>query len=109
MNLSNQIQLRKRALYSYCARSLRQQRNLSRKKNIFSAIFYFGILLLKNWLRLRRQFKLSMESCEPADEEELPNFSLGMEFLTPQKERKEKENKEQARPMSSRFAGLTML
>ena len=38
-----------------------------------------------------------------------PNFSLGMEFLTPQKERKEKENKEQARPMSSRFAGLTML
>ena len=37
-----------------------------------------------------------MESCEPADEEELPNFSLGKEFLTPQKERKEKENKEQA-------------
>ena len=37
-----------------------------------------------------------MESCEPADEEELPTFSLGMEFLTPQKERKEKENKEQA-------------
>ena len=30
-----------------------------------------------------------MESCEPADEEELPTFSLGMEFLTPQKERKE--------------------
>ena len=70
MNLSNQIQLRKRALHSYCARSLRQQRNLSLEK-IFSAIFYFGILLLKNWLRLRRQFKLSMESCEPADEEEL--------------------------------------
>ena len=37
-----------------------------------------------------------MESCVPADEEELPNFSLGKEFLTPQKERKEKENKEQA-------------
>ena len=31
-----------------------------------------------------------MESCEPADEEELPSFSLGMEFLTPQKERKKK-------------------
>ena len=45
-----------------------------------------------------------MESCEPADEEELPTFSLGMEFLTPQKERKEKENKEQARPVLSRFA-----
>ena len=84
-------------------------KEISREKKNFSAIFYFGILLLKNWLRLRRQFKLSMESCEPADEEELPNFSLGMEFLTPQKERKEKENKEQARPMSSRFAGLTML
>ena len=50
-----------------------------------------------------------MESCEPADEEELPNFYLGMEILTPQKERKEKENKEPARPVSSRFAGLTML
>ena len=45
-----------------------------------------------------------MKSCEPADEEELPTFSSGMEFLTPQKERKEKENKEQARPVSSRFA-----
>ena len=33
--------------------------------------------------------KLNMESCEPADEEELPTFSLGVEFLTPQKERKE--------------------
>ena len=33
-----------------------------------------------------------MESCEPADEEELPTFSLGIEFLTPQKERQEKEN-----------------
>ena len=63
--------------------------NKSLEKKIFSAIFYFGILLLKNWLRLRRQFKLNMESCEPADEEELPTFSLGMEFLTPQKERKE--------------------
>ena len=84
-------------------------KEISREKKNFSAIFYFGILLLKNWLRLRRQFKLSMESYEPADEEELPTFSLGMEFLTPQKERKEKENKEQARPMSSRFAGLTML
>ena len=46
------------------------------EKNIFSAIFYFGILLLKNWLRLWWQFfggkfKLNMESYEPADEEEL--------------------------------------
>ena len=45
-----------------------------------------------------------MESCRPTDEGELPTFSLGMEFLTPQKERKEKENKEQARPVLSRFA-----
>ena len=52
-----------------------------------------------------RQFKLNMESCEPADEEELPSFSLGMEFLTPQKERKKKkQNKKKARPVSSRFA-----
>ena len=54
--------------------------NKSLEKKIFSAIFYFGILLLKNCLTLRRQFKLNMESCEPADEEELPTFSLGVEF-----------------------------
>ena len=41
-----------------------------------------------------------MESCKPADEEELPTFSLGKEFL----KLKEEENKEQARPVSSRFA-----
>ena len=51
-----------------------------------------------------RQFKVNMESCEPADEEELPTFSLGMEFLTPQKERKEKENKEQHCWCLTRFA-----
>ena len=51
------------------------------------AILYFGILILKNWLGLLRQFKLDVESYEPADEEELSTFSLGMEFLTPPKER----------------------
>ena len=61
--------------------------NKSLEKKNLSTILYFGILLLKNWLRLWRQFKLSMESCEPADEEELPTFSLGIEFLTPTKER----------------------
>ena len=48
-----------------------------------------------------------MESCEPADEEELLTFSLGMEFLTSKKERKEKENKEQAWLVSSPFATLS--
>ena len=72
--MSNQIQLRERATL---------------EEKFFSAIFYFGILLLKNWLRPRRKFKLDMESCEPADEEELPAFFSGMEFWTPQKERKE--------------------
>ena len=60
--------------------------NKSLEKKNLSAILYFGILLLKNWLRLRRQFKLDVKSYEPADEEELPTFSLGMEFLTPRKE-----------------------
>ena len=63
----------------------RQQTNRSRKKN-FLRDFYFRILLLKNWLRLRRKFKLNMESCKPADEEELLTFSLGVEFLTLQVE-----------------------
>ena len=68
VNLSNQIQLRECASYSYCARWC-QQTNLSRKK--FLVIFYFGILLLNNWLRLRWQFELNMESCQQADEEEM--------------------------------------
>ena len=48
-----------------------------------------------------------MESCEPADEEELLTFSLGIEFLTSKKEQKEKENKEQAWLVSSPFATLS--
>ena len=48
-----------------------------------------------------------MESCEPADEEELLTFPLGMEFLTSKKEQKEKENKEQAWLVSSPFAILS--
>ena len=67
-------------------------KQIPREKN-FSGIFYFGILLLKNWLRLRRQFKLNMENFAPPDEEELPTFSSGMELLTPQKERKKKKTK----------------
>ena len=98
--------MHKHASYSYCACSWHQQTNPSRKK-IFYAIFYFGILLQKNWLRLWQQFKLNMESCEPVDEEELPTFSLGMEFLTPPKKWKEKENKEQAWLVSSHFATLS--
>ena len=31
-------------------------------KNFLHDFFYFGILLLKNWLRLRRQFKLNVET-----------------------------------------------
>lgn len=81
---------------------------MSAKKSLEEKNFLRDFLLwdfaIKNWLRLQRQFKLNMESCEPADEEELPTFSLGMEFLTLQKERKEKENKEQAWSVSSRFA-----
>ena len=60
-------------------------KQIPREKKIFYGIFCFGILLQKNWLRLWQQFKLNMESCEPVDEEELPTFSLGMEFLTPPK------------------------
>ena len=54
-----------------------------------------------------------MESCEPADEEELPSFSLGMEFLTPQKERKKKKtttkNKHDRCHPVSQTIGLKML
>ena len=36
-----------------------------------------------------------MTTREPADEEALPTFSLGLEFLTPEKKPKEKEKREQ--------------
>ena len=44
----------------------------------------------KNFLRnfLLWDFTTNMESCEPVDEEELPTFSLGMEFLTPPPKKK---------------------
>ena len=45
-------------------------KQISREKSFF-VIFYFGILLLNNWLRLRWQFELNMESCQQADEEEM--------------------------------------
>ena len=64
-----QSQLRERASYSYCARSWHPQTNPSRKK--FLRDFLLWDFTTKNWLRLRRQFKLNMESCEPADEEEM--------------------------------------
>ena len=35
-----------------------------------------------------------MEISEPADEEDLPTFSLGFEFLTPEKKKKKTEEKE---------------
>ena len=38
------------------------------------------LLLDFNWLRLQWQFTPNMENCEQADEEELPTFSLRMEF-----------------------------
>ena len=46
-----------------------------------------------------------MARSEPADEEDLPTFSLGLEFLTPEKNLK-KRKKEQARPLSSCLAKL---
>ena len=45
-------------------------KQISREKSFF-VIFYLGILLLNNWLRLRWQFELNMESCQQADEEEM--------------------------------------
>ena len=80
------------ASYSYCACSWHQQTNPSRKK-IFYTIFYFGILLQKNWLRLWQQFKLNMESCEPVDEEELPTFSLGWVFNPPKKMKRKRKQR----------------
>ena len=45
-------------------------KQIPREKNFF-VIFYFGIFLLNNWLRLCWQFELNMESYQQADEEEM--------------------------------------
>ena len=39
-----------------------------------------------------------MTRSEPANEEDLPTFSLGLEFLTPEKKPKEKEKKNKQCP-----------
>ena len=65
------------------AHDIRKQ--IPREKKILRD-FLLWDFITKNWLRLRRQFKLNMESCEPADDEELPTFSLGMEFLKDKKD-----------------------
>ena len=45
--------------------------NKSLEKKNFLRHFLLWDFTIKNWLRLRREFKLHMESCEPADEEEM--------------------------------------
>ena len=48
-----------------------------------------------------------MATSEPGDEENLPTFSLGLEFLTPEKKKNQKKRKkEQAKPVSSCLAKL---
>ena len=42
-----------------------------------------------------------MTSREPADEEALPNFSLGLEFLTPDKNLKKRKKENKARDIVS--------
>ena len=46
------------------------RKQIPREKN-FLRHFLLWDFTIKNWLRLRREFKLHMESCEPADEEEM--------------------------------------
>ena len=47
-----------------------------------------------------------MATSEPADEEDLPTFSLGLEFLTPEKNLKKRKKREQARPVTLCLAKL---
>ena len=48
----------------------------------------------KNGRNFQQNVKLQMATREPADEEALPTFSLGLEFLTPEKnlKKRKKEN-----------------
>ena len=46
-----------------------------------------------------------MATSQPVDEEELPNFSLGLEFLNPKKGANDKDASGQVTP--NRFATLT--
>ena len=68
-------------------------KQIPREKN-FLRDFLLSDFTIKKLVKTSAAIRLNMESCEPDDEEELLTFSLGMEFLTPHKEQKEKENKE---------------
>ena len=66
VNLSNQIQLRERASYSYCARSWRQQTNPSRKiifhrvENVLKLIHKLKKLRIFRALQTSRVLHISM-------------------------------------------------
>ena len=63
------------------------------RKKIFSASD-LGIFAFKNGGKLQQKVKLNIAISEPADEEHLPTFSLGLEFLTPEKQAKTKKEKQ---------------
>ena len=52
----------------------------------------FGISYSKTGENFNKKLKLNIAISEPADED-LPTFSLGLEYLTPTKQPKEKEKK----------------
>ena len=44
--------------------------------------------------KLQQEGKLNIAISKPADEEDPPTFSLGLDFLTPEKQAKKKKKKE---------------
>ena len=47
--------------------------------------------------KLQQKGKLNIAIREPADEEDLSSFSLGLDFLTPEKQAKKKKEKQKTR------------
>ena len=67
-------------------------KQMPREQFFFSQVTSALFIKIKTGKNFRKKVKLDMATSEHADEV-LPTFSLGMDFLTPKKEPRERENK----------------
>ena len=76
----------------------------SANKCLENSVSDFLHFAFKNGRNLQQNVELQMKTREPADEEALPTFSSGLEFLTPEKNLKKR--KKRTRSVTSCLAKL---
>ena len=74
----------------------------STNKCLENSVSDFLHFAFKNGRNFQQNVKLQMATREPADEEAHPTFSLGLEFLTPEKNLKKRKKEDKARDIVSR-------